>query len=53
MKIKKKDIFFGGLAFSEQDDKIKLSKMAEKGWFLDSFAPLRYCLKKTHLKGSL
>ncbi|GLY09155.1 DUF2812 domain-containing protein [Pseudobacillus badius] len=38
----------GGLAFSEEKDMKKLSKMAEKGWILHSFAPMGYTLHKSN-----
>jgi len=36
----------GGLAFTEQKDMDKLSRLAAKGWFLESFALLGYRLRK-------
>lgn len=38
----------GGLAFTEEKDMKRLSKMAEKGWVLHSFAPLGYKLRKSN-----
>ncbi|KAB7706729.1 DUF2812 domain-containing protein [Bacillus aerolatus] len=37
-----------GLAFGEEKDMKKLSKMEEKGWVLQSFAPLGYKLRKSN-----
>jgi hypothetical protein len=36
----------GGLAFTEQGDMDKLSRLAAKGWLLESFAFLGYTLRK-------
>ncbi|MEK4027860.1 DUF2812 domain-containing protein [Pseudobacillus sp. FSL P4-0506] len=44
----KRYISSGGLAFSEGKDMKKLSKLAKKGWILQSFAPLGYTLRKSN-----
>ena len=43
----KKIVMCGGFAFSEEKDMKKLSKLAKKGWILDSFKNLSYQLKKS------
>lgn len=48
MKVEKDRRYIGsaGLAFAEKKEMNKLSKLAEKGWILDSFAFLGYSLRK-------
>jgi len=42
----KRYLMSGGLAFTEQGDMNKLSRLAARGWLLESFAPLGYTLRK-------
>lgn len=42
-----KTVICSGLAFSEEKDMKKLSKLAKEGWILDSFKNLSYKLKKS------
>ncbi|WP_182298409.1 DUF2812 domain-containing protein [Cohnella cholangitidis] len=43
----KRYVSSGGLAFTEQGDMNKLSRLAAKGWLLDSFAPFGYKVRKS------
>ncbi|WP_227396142.1 DUF2812 domain-containing protein [Jeotgalibacillus aurantiacus] len=44
--MKRRYIMSGGLAFSEEKDMMKLSRLSKKGWVFDRFTFMGYILKK-------